>query len=210
MEIYQNLSLEDLPNETWRDIPSYEGIYQVSNLGRVKSLARVLNRGRGKYLRPPIVMTPPINGHGYQQVTLYDKNGKGKILGVHQLVALCFLDNPQNYGDIDHINTIKTDNRKENLRWCTRKMNMNNPITKSMLDSKRLSYCHEDWYIEKQRNSQPHSKKIAQKSISGEILKVWNTISDAARFMGVSTQAISRCCNGIVNTSCGYIWEFIQ
>ena len=87
---------------------------------------------------------------------------------------------------------------------------MNNPITKSMLDSKRLSYCHEDWYIEKQRNSQPHSKKVAQKSISGETLKVWNTISEAARFMGVSIQAISQCCNGIVNTSCGYIWEFIQ
>ena len=97
MEIYKNLSLEDLESEVWKDIPNYEGLYQVSSLGRVKSLARVFNRGRGQYLRPPIIMTPPINGHGYRQVTLYDKNGKGKVMGVHQLVALCFLDNPQNY-----------------------------------------------------------------------------------------------------------------
>lgn len=209
MEIYKNLSLEDLEGEVWKDIPNYEGLYQVSSLGRVKSLARVFKRGSGQYLRPPIIMLPPINGHGYRQVTLYDKSGKGKILGVHQLVAMCFLDNPQSYGDIDHINTIKTDNRKENLRWCTRKMNMNNPITKSMLNDKRLSYCHENWYIEKQRKCQPRSKRVIPKTLNGEKVYIWDTISEAARSMNVSVQAISRCCNGVVNTSCGYIWEFV-
>mgnify|MGYP003312476136 CR=1 FL=1 len=123
MEIYKNVSLEDLPNEVWKDVPNYEKLYQVSNLGRVKSLARVLNRGRGQYLRPPIIMLPPINGHGYRQVTLYNKEGGAKIFGVHQLVAICFLANTKNDTDIDHINTIKTDNRVENLEWCSSSYN---------------------------------------------------------------------------------------
>ena len=209
METHKNLLLQDLPNEVWVDIPNYEGLYQVSNLGRVKSMARLLNRGRGQYLRPPIVLKAPINGHGYHQVALYDKEGKGRIFGVHQLVAVCFIDNPKDYNDIDHINTTKTDNRVENLRWCTRKMNMNNPITKDNLDKKRQLYCREDWYRQKQRYGQPHSKMVVQLDVSGKELHVWNTMSEAARYVGASVQAISNCCNGKAKTSCGFIWKFI-
>lgn len=209
METHEKMLLQDLPNEVWVDIPNYKGLYQVSNLGRVKSMARLLNRGRGQYLRPPIILKAPINGHGYHQVTLYDKDGKGSIFGVHQLVAMCFIDNPKDYNDIDHINTIKTDNRVENLRWCTRKMNMNNPITKEYLNGKKRLYCKEEWYIQKQRYSQPHSKKVVQLDVNGKELHVWDTISEAARSVETSVQAISNCCNGKVKTSCGFIWKFI-
>jgi hypothetical protein len=210
MENYKNLSLEDLPNEEWRDVVGYEGLYQISNLGRVKSLHRKMKRGSGIWVKPVKIMQPPINGNGYHQVTLYDVNGKGKIKGVHQLVAEAFIKNIHKYMCIDHINTIKTDNRIENLRWCDYKMNMNNPITKAYVNAKRITYCFEDWYREKQRYHQPHSKRVLQFNLDNSFVKEWRTISEAARAVGTSVQAISRCCNGIVNTSMGFIWKFNQ
>lgn len=208
MEIYKNLSLTDLPNEEWRDVVGYEGLYQVSNLGRVKSLSRKMKRGSGIWNKPIKIMTPPINGRGYHHVTLFSEDGKRRIRCVHQLVAESFIDNPHNYDCIDHINTNKMDNRAENLRWCNHKMNMNNPITKAYIDKKRKTYCFEDWYREKQRYNQPYGKQVLQFNLDESFVKEWKTISEAARSMKTSTQAISRCCNGIVKTSNGYIWRF--
>ena len=208
MEIYKKLSLEDLPNEEWRDVVGYEGLYKVSNLGRVKSLSRKMKRGSGIWDKPIKIMTPPINGHGYHQVTLFSIDGKRKIKCVHQLVAEAFIENLNNYNCIDHINTNKTDNRVENLRWCDHKMNMNNPLTKAYIDQKRTTYCFENWYREKQRYHQPHGKQVLQFNLDESFVKEWRTISEAARAVGTSVQAISRCCNGIVKTSMNYIWKF--
>ena len=95
--------------EIWKDIKSYEGLYQVSNLGMVR---------RNKILKQSTTRI------GYKQVHLC-KNGKSKMLSVHRLVALHFIDNPNNKSDVNHINGIKTDNRVENLEWNTKKENMN-------------------------------------------------------------------------------------
>ena len=202
MEIYQNLSLENLPNEEWRDVVGYEGLYQVSNLGRVKSIGTINNYRRLK------ILSPQINGRKYLQVCLFDEQSKRKVKLVHQLVAQSFIDNPNGYKCIDHINTIKTDNRVENIRWCDYKMNMNNPITKNKVDKIRSSICLQDWYIDKQRYSQSNSKKVLQYNLNGVFIKEWRTISEAARTHNTSVQAISRCCNGIVKTSMNYIWKF--
>ena len=202
MDIYQNLSLENLPNEEWRDVVGYEGLYQVSNLGRVKSIGTINNYRRLK------ILSPQINGRKYLQVCLFDEQSKRKVKLVHQLVAQSFIDNPNGYKCIDHINTIKTDNRVENIRWCDYKMNMNNPITKNKVDNIRSSICRQDWYIDKQRYSQSHSKKVLQYNLNGVFIKEWRTISEAARAYNTSVQAISRCCNGIVRTSMNYIWKF--
>ena len=202
METYQNFSLEDLPNEEWRDVIGYEGLYQVSNLGRVKSIGTINNYRRLK------ILSPQINGRKYLQVCLFDEQSKRKVKLVHQLVAQSFIDNPNGYKCIDHINTIKTDNRVENIRWCDYKMNMNNPITKNKVDKIRSSICLQDWYIDKQRYSQSNSKKVLQYNLNGVFIKEWRTISEAARAHNTSVQAISRCCNGIVKTSMNYIWKF--
>lgn len=191
-----------MSSEEWRDVVGYEGLYQVSNLGRVKSIGTINNYRRLKILRPQI------NGRKYLQVSLFDAQSKRKVKLVHQLVAQAFIDNPNGYKCIDHINNIKTDNRVENIRWCDYKMNMNNPITKNKVDKIRSSICRQDWYIDKQRYSQSHSKKVLQYNLNGEFIKEWRTISEAARAYNTSVQAISRCCNGIVRTSMNYIWEF--
>lgn len=101
--------------EIWKEIEGYEGLYQVSNLGRVK---------RDDYIKPLL------DGSGkYYQVSLW-KNGKEKKALIHRLVAKAFLPNPENKPCVDHIDTITTNNNVSNLRWCTHKENMNNPLTR--------------------------------------------------------------------------------
>lgn len=95
-------------NEIWKDIPCFEGLYQVSNLGRVKSFK--LNREK--------ILKLIITHYGYYQVGL-NKNA----FYVHRLVAIAFIDNKENKPQVNHINGVKTDNRVENLEWCTAKFN---------------------------------------------------------------------------------------
>lgn len=119
--------------EEWRDIVGYEGLYQVSNQGRVRSLDREviypdghIQKYKGK------VIYGYKNDNGYIMVTL-----KGKSYRVHRLVAEAFIPNPENKPDIDHINTIRTDNRVENLRWATRSENMKNTLTRQKCSESR-------------------------------------------------------------------------
>lgn len=116
-------------NEIWKDIAGYEGLYQVSNLGKVKSLPRKLWNGRASYLTNEKVLKTIKDKNGYENVALY-KNKKAKVCKVHRLVAIAFIPNPENKPEVDHINTITNDNMVENLRWVTRSENMQNPITR--------------------------------------------------------------------------------
>ena len=102
MEIYENLSVESLPNEEWRDIVGYEGLYQVSNLGRVKSLPkRIVYKDGREYIYPSKVMKNQKVSTGYRYVTLYSVNGRRQYY-VHRLVAETFIPNPNNLEDVNH------------------------------------------------------------------------------------------------------------
>ena len=115
-------------SEIWKDIEGYEGLYQVSNLGRVKSLPHFRKNGYSGYVTKEKILIPSYQDNGYQIVNLFSDN-KRKTHTIHRLVANCFILNPNNKPCVDHINTDKADNRVENLRWVTHKENMNNPIT---------------------------------------------------------------------------------
>lgn len=103
--------------EIWKDIPGYEGLYQVSNYGRVLSLYRYRKKSKN-------ILKTFTRKTGYIAVTL-QKNGKRETKLVHQLVALCFIDNPNNYPIINHIDENPSNNRVDNLEWCTHKYNSN-------------------------------------------------------------------------------------
>lgn len=103
--------------ETWKDINNYIGIYQISNIGRIKSLPKYNGIGKIKFLKPYSV------GKGYLGVKLKNKN-----YSIHRLVGEYFIDNPDNKTQINHKNGIKTDNRVENLEWSTPKENINHAI----------------------------------------------------------------------------------
>lgn len=114
------------PREQWKDIEGYEGLYQVSSTGRVRSLDRVDCAGN---LRKGNIKIPSLNSKGYLNIHLW-KDGRRKSCRVHQLVANAFVPNLENKPQIDHINTIKTDNYYKNLRWCTPIENSHNELSR--------------------------------------------------------------------------------
>jgi hypothetical protein len=102
-------------NEVWRDVKDYEGYYQVSNYGRVKSLGRKDSLKRDITER---ILKPALNNYGYPFV-VFCKNGKTKTFTVHRLVAKAYVPNPLNKPSVNHINGVKTINKPSNLEWCT-------------------------------------------------------------------------------------------
>lgn len=127
---YQNLSLEDMPNEIWQVIPNYEGYYQISNYGRVKALQRnVLCRaGHYRCIKQHILKQSFIKGRKYLSINA-SANGRKERIYLHRIVAQLFVANPKNKPCVDHINTNTLDNRVSNLRWVTHHENNCNPLT---------------------------------------------------------------------------------
>ena len=112
-----------MQEEIWKDIEGFEGYYQVSNLGRVKSLDRyVPDKRRGKVHISERIMKLTVIGTGYYQVTL-TKFGEQIPYYVHRLVAKAFISNPNNLPEVDHIDAVKTNNDVSNLRWVTQEEN---------------------------------------------------------------------------------------
>lgn len=112
--------------ELWKDIEGYEGYYQISNLGRVKSLERDVYRKRdGAFCRhkPESIKAPVTSTDGYYQVKLC-VDGENKCIGIHILVARAFIPNPKNLPEVNHIDTNRKNNCVDNLEWCTHQENV--------------------------------------------------------------------------------------
>ena len=161
------LSLENLPHEEWRDVVGYEGLYQVSNFGRVKSFQH-------KY---PRIMRADQQSKGYMQVHLH-KNGSSKNFGVHTLVAKAFCPNPENKLEVDHRNGDKTNNCVWNLGWATRKENTDRAYSLGLIKVKRGTQCHyaklkaEDVFYIRENPDNLTEKELAEKfNVSRETIK---------------------------------------
>lgn len=187
-EIYKNLSLENIENEEWRYIEGYNGKYQVSNMGRVKSLRDNNGKPREKILRQGKMK------NGYLYVVLC-KNGKVKNLQVHRLVAIAFIPNTNNYPTVNHNNEIKTDNRVSNLCWM------------DYSQQQRYGTCQQR-RVEKLTNG-VLSKKVYQYSKDGNLIKIWESTNECKR-NGFCKSHISDCCNGKLKSHKGYIWSYTE
>ena len=174
-------------NEIWKDIDEFEGLYQISNLGNVKSL----NYNRTGKER---ILKPGNNGCGYLFVILY-KNGKLKHFTIHRLVANAFLENPDNKSDVNHKDEDKTNNNVDNLEWMTSKEN-NNYGTRNERMAKSLINHHKK------------SKSVLQFTKNVEFIKEWPSTMQIERELGFANSAISECCNEKRKSAYGYIWKF--
>ena len=116
-----------MEQEIWKPVVGYEGVYEVSNKGRIKSLERIVNAKNRQIHKRESIRNLKIND-GYYYVTLA-KNSKRETIAVHRIVAMAFIEKPNGKNHIDHINTNRLDNRVENLKWCKRLENARNPIT---------------------------------------------------------------------------------
>lgn len=173
--------------EVWKDIKGYEGLYQVSNKGRVKSLSRVASNGRRIAER---ILKPYKNRGGYLQVNFY-KDGKLINHYIHRLVATAFIPNPENKPEVNHVNENKENNNANNLEWATRKENNNHGTRK-------------------ERMAKTHSKPVIGISLDGKSYLYFNSAKDAQRLGRFNHGAISDCCRGKRKTHKGYIWNYVE
>ena len=172
--------------EVWRDIDGYEGLYQVSSEGRVKSLKR---KGR----KNEYILKPVVTNCGYSQVGLRS-GGKQKMFKVHRLVCQAFHENPDNKPQVNHINEIKTDNRASNLEWSTAKENMNHG-TRNSRAGKAIAKAN--------------SKQTEQYTLDMELIKVWPSAREAERKTGFDQSTISKVARVKYKQAYGYIWKYI-
>lgn len=143
----------ELQEEVWKDIEGFENFYQVSTLGRIRSLDRYV-RGKDKLrLIKSRIKNPQIR-NGYYRVSL-SKNLFVKAFDVHRLVAQTFIPNPKNKEQVNHKNGIKTDNRVDNLEWVTRKENVQHAFRTGLVDFSKRDYSCE----------KAHNRKLSLKDI---------------------------------------------
>lgn len=182
--------------EIFIDIKGYEGLYQISNLGRIKSLwfgkEKILKGGKDK--------------DGYLKVIL-SREGKHKTYSVHRLVAEAFIPNTNNHPQVNHKNEDKTDNCVDNLEWCTQKYNVNYGTCQQRraknTDYKAIGRKN----AEKLLNRKDQSKTVLQYTKEGEFIRKWETLRECGR-NGFKISNISSCCQGKRKTHKGFIWKY--
>lgn len=178
--------------EDWKDIAGYEGRYQVSNFGNVKSLNwRGTGIAKNLYLKK--------SNKGYLHVELSDGKSK-KSITVHRLVANAFIPNPNNYNEINHKDENTLNNCVDNLEWCTHKYNVSCYFLK-----------HPDHALNR-KHTEKYGKRINLRVLqfekNGKFIREWPNSRTAFLETGMSDWGISECCRGNRKSANGYIWRY--
>lgn len=182
--------------EEWRDVRGYEGFYQVSNLGRVKSIGRYVGcKGYVTRFYPGRIMKQDTT-RGYKRCTL-SKNNITKRYQVHRLVAVAFIENPKGLPFVNHKDENPSNNNVDNLEWCTPKYNSNY----GTCIERRIK--HSDFH----KRAIKQYKPVYQYDLNGNLIRIWGSIKEACE-SGYCRDKISKCCNGHKESYKGFIWSF--
>ena len=179
-----------MENEIWKAVVGYEGKYEVSNLGNVKSIPRYVRNSVGSQTFVDGKMLIPFQDKvGYLHVLLSDKNYKKKRWLVHRLVAMAFLENPNNYPVVNHKDENKSNNCVNNLEWCTQSYNLS--------------------YNEGQKKRRERKIEMYDR-ITGEYLRTFNSIDEASKIMKINRTTISQVAANLRgrHTAGGYKWRY--
>ena len=204
--------------EVWKDIEGYNGKYQVSNYGRVRSTRF--------YGRPKIrILNPSTSSDGYKRLTLFADGSVQKQVSVHRLVAEAFIPNPDNLEMVNHKDEVKTNNCVDNLEWCTRSYNQ---IYSMNLHKERRMVFYNNFRGKDGKSVSsftirgvPHSRreKIKQSTYDGKLIRIYNSASEASMAIGVGSSNILNACRRNARTdrvrkrkkkagAYGFVWEF--
>lgn len=184
-------------DEIWKPVVGYEGLYEVSSLWNVKTIltSRILKS---------------INNEWYRQVWLYKKCIQNTIK-IHILVAKTFIPNIENKPQVNHINWIKSDNRIENLEWCTSSENIRNAFNTGLKKVTRNHHFYTNhpmtWKFWKDNHL---SKKVNQYSVDWKFIKTWDSMTEAGKYLWIKISIISNCCKWKKwsKTAGGFVWKF--
>lgn len=177
--------------ENWIPVLGYEGLYEVSNLGRVKSVERkslrcFMGRTPFVYVIPERILKQNIDKYGYHHVVLYGRDGKPKNSTVHRIVLSSFTGKNIEDLQVNHKDEIKTNNSIENLEWVT---------------------CSEN--INYGTRNEKVSKRFVQMDLFGNEIATFKSSRDAGRILGVNHASICACAKGKLKTAGGYTWRYL-
>lgn len=185
--------------EIWRDIKNYEGCYQVSNLGNVRSLTRKIDTWYGKRTAKGKILKPLITNTGYLRVDL-KQHQKDKYYSIHRLVAEAFIPNPNNYPIINHIDSNPFNNNVSNLEWCTQSYNVKQSYING--NAKPTAGCFK-------KGNTPHNlAKVNQYDLEGKFIATFISINDASQKTNTNRICIGDCCRNKQKTAGGFIWRY--
>lgn len=164
--------------EIWKDVDGFEGLYLISTYGRVKSL--ITDK----------ILKPVISSNKYFQVFLR-KDGKTYNFLIHRLMCMNFIPNPNSLPQVNHIDYNRSNNRLDNLEWCTSRYN--NEYSGTF-----------------EKGTESTRKKVIQSTKSGEIINSFESSVAAGRETGLNSSSIRNCCLGLLKTYKGFIWRYVN
>ena len=186
--------------EVWKDVDGFQGVLQVSNLGRVRTLDHYVRHQREQYKKfvKGKIRKLMIGNSGYYYIML-TYNAKNYHLQVHRMVAKAFIPNEFNKPQVNHKNHNKLDNRVENLEWCTPSENMIHAYKNNLIPLNKIGHSGK---------SNPSARAVDAYTKDGEFIGHFDTMKDASKELGVAMSGVCNCCTGYSKTCHGMIFRY--